>query len=210
MRTGLLRRQKATEVELLGKSIKPRGRIFMDYLAFDQDEAHEAIVGDEQNTVSFDTVRLGFEGDVWEFMSYTVEMEFEGNEVDFKDAFIMQKELAYIDTVRVGHQRENFGLDRTPARGSSRSWNAASPTKRRSFPGRNTVRVRVAATCSTTNTSPSGRRICDERPGRSAGRRLGLGLWAWTDRAVLVPYYSECHEYQGRYMMHAVPARATA
>lgn len=99
-------------------TMKLSGRIHFDMWEFP--ESTPGINGFEsgnnaippQDRIGFRRLRFGVGGDVWENMEYRIEMEFaNGDEVEFRDAYLGFTELPCLQTVRIGNQKRPYGLD---------------------------------------------------------------------------------------------------
>ncbi len=98
------------EVDIISKPThKFRGRMFFDQLWMDDLEG--AVPQPLENETGFDTIRMGVEGYIYENLKYSVEFEFEGDEVDYKDVYAELQNLPYIGNFRIGHFKEPMGLE---------------------------------------------------------------------------------------------------
>lgn len=65
-----------------------------------------------QDWFGFRRLRLGALGTIRENMEYKIEMEFaDGDDVEFRDAYLGFTDLPYLQTVRIGNQKRPYGLD---------------------------------------------------------------------------------------------------
>ena len=94
------------------------GRINADAIAFDQDEANKALLGDIPNGADIRRLRLGVMGDGFEILSYRADVDFVTNDPATQkrptlfDCYLEVHELPALGNVRVGHFREPFSLER--------------------------------------------------------------------------------------------------
>lgn len=101
-----------------GSTLRVIGRIHTDLWTFPDESP--GVNGFEtgnndippQDWLGFRRLRLGARGNVWENMQYKLEMEFaDGNDVEFRDAYLGFTDLPYLQTVRIGNQKRPYGLD---------------------------------------------------------------------------------------------------
>lgn len=98
---------KVDEVDIITKPThRIRGRLFFDHVMFDDDAA---LGVDRENETGFDTARMGMQGNIFENVKYQIEVEFEGEEVDFKTVYIEINQLPWIGNFRAGHFYEPIG-----------------------------------------------------------------------------------------------------
>jgi phosphate-selective porin OprO/OprP len=92
---------------------KPNHRI-IGRMLFDQlwmDDLTGAVPQALENMTGFRDLRLGVMGNIYENIAYKVEFEFEGEEVDFKDAYAEVQQLPWVGNFRFGHFKEPMGLE---------------------------------------------------------------------------------------------------
>lgn len=91
------------------------GRIHLDAWGFDHDDNIDAIAEngtDEANRLGFRRLRFGVKGKIQDNMIYKIEMEFaNGNDAEFRDAFLGWTNLPYLQEVLAGNQKRPYGLD---------------------------------------------------------------------------------------------------
>ncbi len=88
-----------------------RGRVYADQIWMDDLQGPGGAVFPEDNFTGFDTVRLGVTGNIYENLKYIAEVEFEGDEVDYKDVYAEQSALPWVGHLRIGHFKEYAGLE---------------------------------------------------------------------------------------------------
>lgn len=95
-------------------SIKVGGRIYNDWTFWlDADEAledEETGVGELEDSVEFRTARLYTAGSIYN-LEYKAEYDFAGGDSEFKDVWLGLKGVPLVNSLRVGHQKEPFGLE---------------------------------------------------------------------------------------------------
>lgn len=191
---------RVEEVDIITKPThRIRGRLFFDHVMFDDDSA---LGGDRENETGFDTARMGMEGSIFENVKYQIEVEFEGEEVDFKDVFMEVNQLPWAGNLRVGHFYEPIaGLEEvsgsryqmfmerslaTTALIPSRSFGAMAWDYRQEPD----VYWALGAFRHESDDSPPGRGLI----------RGDSGDWSLTSRLAWTPYYDEPSD--GRYVVH--------
>lgn len=95
-------------------TMKISGRVHIDAWGFDNDEGVNQFAGgeDEPNRLGFRRLRFGVKGTVKDNMVYKIELELaNGNETEFRDAFLGWTDLPVLQTVLLGNQKRPFGLD---------------------------------------------------------------------------------------------------
>ena len=94
--------------------LKVGGRLQCDWAFFDQDERIKA-AGDEDDGAEFRRARINFEGRIYDNVLFRTEYDFAGNsgEAKFKDVYVAVTGLPLVGTLKVGHFREPFGLERS-------------------------------------------------------------------------------------------------
>ncbi len=204
------------QVDILEKpSVTLTGRMHIDHVMFDEPPS----LGDRENETGFDTVRLGAKGKVYENVAYRVQVEFEGDEVDYKDVFIDYLWLSSAGGLRVGHYKEPFSLEQLT---SSRfiTFMERSLPHNAFVPERNWgLMLYLPEVLGNKNLGVySGvfRNNSDDSPSGSTTSASGVVVgaddndWSWTTRSVWLPWYDESNH--GRCMMHvggAYSARRT-
>ena len=182
---------------------KWRGRIFVDGISYDDDDDTADFFGtDRENEFGFDTVRLGVQGDIYENITYVLEVEFEGTEVDFKDVFAEMHSLPLIGHVRAGHFKEPIGLEELV---SSRydTFMEQSYATLTFAPSRNygvMIYDHLDACQDATWFLGTFRHDSDDSPTAIATQRDDRNDWSLASRFAWLPYYDEPSE--GRYFVH--------
>ena len=194
------------ECEQLDVIVKPtykwRGRLFIDGISYDDDNDTAAFFGvDRENEFGFDTARIGVQGDIYENIRYVLEVEFEGTEVDFKDAFAEAHDLP-IGNIRAGHFKEPIGLEELT---SSRfiTFMKRSYATETFAPARNFGVMAYDSVDPCDNASwfvGTFRNNSDDSPTGIATSRDDRGDWTADARFAWLPYYDEPSD--GRYLVH--------
>jgi phosphate-selective porin OprO and OprP len=178
-----------------------KGRILIDLNVYDDDDETAEFFGvDRENEFGFDTVRLGAQGIIYERMSYYLEVEFEGEETDFKDVYI-DWELAPF-TFRGGHFKEPYSLEELTS-------DVYTTFMKRSFATQTFAPVRSYGVmafdhldaCQTASWFVGAfRNDSDDSPPARATARDDRDDFSVTERFAWVPYYDE--PSNGRYHVH--------
>ena len=92
-------------------SFKFGGRVMWDAQWFSQDSANKTAYGDLEDGTEFRRVRLYFSGDIYKDFFFKLQTDFAGGNVALKDAYIGAKNIPFLGHVRLGHQKEPFGLE---------------------------------------------------------------------------------------------------
>lgn len=83
-----------------------------DAVWFDQDAANQAAVGDAQDGADFRRARLAAVGDVWDNVSYMLEMDFGfPGRPSFMDVWLDIDDVCGNGNLRIGQFRHPFGMD---------------------------------------------------------------------------------------------------
>ncbi|HPU96908.1 MAG TPA: porin [Candidatus Hydrogenedentes bacterium] len=181
--------------------LKLGGRLFMDFVWFDQDETLKQALGDEQDGGQIRMGRIDLSGTMYEDVYYRLEYELAGNNGPngFTDTYIGYTGIPGISSVQVGHFKEPFSLEEitsdlytsfmeralpvsiAPARNlgimASGAW-LREPKHERLFAQAGLFRE--------TDNWPSANDL-DETRG-----------WSFTARAAGLPWYAD----KGRYLLH--------
>jgi phosphate-selective porin OprO/OprP len=182
---------------------KLRGRLFFDAVMYDDDnETKEFFDEDRQDEFGFDTARLGLQGYVYENVAYIIEVEFEGEETDFKDVFMEAQSLPVIGNFRAGHFKEPIGLEELT---SSRfiTFMKRSYATETFAPSRNFGVMMYDSVDACDNLSwflGTFRSRSDDSPPGRAGEWNDRDDWTLDARVAWLPYYDEPSE--GRYLVH--------
>ncbi len=182
---------------------KWRGRIFVDGISYDDDDDTADFFGtDRENEFGFDTARLGVQGDIYENITYILEVEFEGTETDFKDVFAEMHSLPVIGHLRAGHFKEPIGLEELV---SSRfdTFMEQSYATLTFAPSRNygvMIYNHLDACQDATWFLGTFRHESDDSPNAIATQRDDRNDWSLASRFAWLPYYDEPSE--GRYFVH--------
>ncbi len=176
-----------------------RGRLFFDHVMFDDDPA---LGVDRENETGFDTARMGMQGMIFENVKYLIEVEFEGDETDFKTIYMEFQQLPWIGSFRIGHFYEPIaGLEEI------------SGSRYQMFMERSLATTALIPSRSFGYLAwdyweypdvyfavGSFRHDSDDGPPRRGLIRGDSGDWVMTSRLAWTPYYDEPSE--GRYVVH--------
>jgi phosphate-selective porin OprO/OprP len=180
-----------------------RGRLFVDGISYDDDDDVSDFFGlDRENEFGFDTARIGVQGDIYENITYVLEVEFEGTEVDFKDVYAEMHSLPVVGHLRAGHFKEPIGLEELT---SSRfdTFMEQSYATATFAPSRNygvMIFNHLDACEDATWFLGTFRHESDDSPNAIATQRDDRNDWSLSSRFAWAPYYDEPSE--GRYVMH--------
>jgi phosphate-selective porin OprO/OprP len=182
---------------------KWRGRLYVDGITYDDDNATADFFNtDRENEFGFDTARLGVQGDIYENIRYQLEVEFEGTEVDFKDAFAEMHSLPVIGTFRAGHFKEPIGLEElTSSRFDTfmeQSYATATFAPARNYGGM--IYNSLDPCDDATWFLGVFRHESDDSPDGRATQRDDRNDWSLASRFAFLPYYDE--PSGGRYLVH--------
>ena len=205
-----IKRQAAAEKRRAAgvMSVKPEGRIYLDWTTFDQDASNKspAQFGDAQNTLRARMARIALTGSGFEVIDDEIEVDFgpsfsggvTGHVV--KDLYVAVKELPLLGRVTVGHHKEPFSLEgQTSSRFTTFAERTMSNAVTALNPDRN-VGISAGNACfSRRGTWAIGAFISDlgDRTPFLADDHLGTAV---TMRYTLLPWYDEATE--GRGLLH--------
>jgi phosphate-selective porin OprO/OprP len=114
---GLRRTTDVPFIEDVGQTptfpnVRITGLLQADAGYFSQDSANVTTVGSLQDVFGFRRARLAAFGDVSEFVSYIIEMDFAGpSRPSFKDVWAELHAIPVLGNVRIGYWRMPFGMD---------------------------------------------------------------------------------------------------
>ena len=180
-----------------------RGRLYIDGVTYDDDDQTVAYFDkDRENEFGFGTARIGVQGDIYENISYVVELEFEGTETDFKDVFAEMHSLPGVGHFRAGHFKEPISLEELT---SSRfiTFMTRSYATETFAPSRNFGVMIFNSLDPSDNASwflGTFRHDSPDSPNGSANDRDDRNDWSVDGRFAWLPYYDEPSD--GRYLVH--------
>ncbi len=88
------------------------GRIMADFTVnTDQSRSLRNNLGVAEDGFEFRRLRLYAEGPIGEVIEYKIQLDFAGNAVSVKDAYVGVSDLPYLPDFKVGHLKEPFSLD---------------------------------------------------------------------------------------------------
>jgi phosphate-selective porin OprO/OprP len=90
--------------------LKIGGRLMNDWFWSSEDDAIKANVGEQEDGVEFRRARLYFSGLIYENVEYKLQLDFEGGDADFKDAYLGLTDFP-LGKLRIGHFKEPFSLE---------------------------------------------------------------------------------------------------
>jgi len=179
---------------------RPFGRIHVDAVTFDQDQANIDTVGNALNGVDIRRARLGVEGEGYGRYFYRFDVDFVTLDQQVAtrpvivDAYLDIQQLDWLGNLRVGHFREPFSLERLdsthdlPFLERSNPVNVLSPFRNVGamvFNNNEEETVTWASGLFFENTNELGETLRDQTP------------LAFTTRATWNPWYEldeECHD----------------
>ena len=108
--------KKKKEEDATKPGIKISGRIHTDYWGFPYVNpgvgSLEAPDGDPEDRFLFRRIRLGFSGDIADNMTYKMDVDFNNPATpQLKDVYFGWKDLVFLRTLLIGHQKRPYGLD---------------------------------------------------------------------------------------------------
>jgi len=90
--------------------LKIGGRIMFDWTYVSEDDGLQADVGDQEDGTEIRRGRFYISGDIYDNISYKLQVDFAGSGTDFKDAYISFKDFP-LGTLKVGNFKEPFSLN---------------------------------------------------------------------------------------------------
>jgi phosphate-selective porin OprO/OprP len=90
--------------------LKIGGRLQTDWLFSSEDNAIKSDVGEQEDGVEFRRARIYFSGLIYDNVEYKLQLDFEGGDADFKDAYLGLTDFP-LGNLRMGHFKEPFSLD---------------------------------------------------------------------------------------------------
>lgn len=184
-------------------TIKPFGRMHTDMLFFNQDADNMAQFGNLQNGVDIRRARLGVFGEGWEVLAYRFDVDFVTKDPQtlerptIFDAYLDVQKLPLLGTIRVGHFREPFSLERLDSTNDLPFLERSTPVNTFA-PFRNLGAMAFNVNEEKTATfALGGFREATNEFGEDAGDNGGTAV---TTRGTWLLYYDE--PAQGRYLTH--------
>jgi len=90
--------------------LKIGGRLQTDWFFSSEDRDIKLDVGEQEDGVEFRRARIYFSGLIYENVEYKLQLDFEGGDADFKDAYLGLTDFP-LGTLRMGHFKEPFSLE---------------------------------------------------------------------------------------------------
>ena len=90
--------------------LKIGGRLQTDWLFSSEDDTIKLDVGEQEDGVEVRRARLYFSGLIYDNVEYKLQLDFEGGDADFKDAYLGLTDFP-LGKLRMGHFKEPFSLD---------------------------------------------------------------------------------------------------
>ncbi|MBN2182230.1 MAG: hypothetical protein JW715_09975 [Sedimentisphaerales bacterium] len=90
--------------------LKIGGRLQNDWFWSSEDDDIKTNIGEQEDGVEFRRARLYFSGLIYDNVEYKLQLDFEGGDADFKDAYLGLTDFP-LGTLRVGHFKEPFSLE---------------------------------------------------------------------------------------------------
>ena len=90
--------------------LKIGGRLMTDWFWSSEDDDIKANIGEQEDGVEFRRARLYFSGDIYDNVEYKLQLDFEGGDADFKDAYLALTDLP-IGKLKIGDFKEPFSLE---------------------------------------------------------------------------------------------------
>jgi phosphate-selective porin OprO/OprP len=90
--------------------LKIGGRLQTDWFWSSEDDSIKSNVGEQEDGVEFRRARIYFSGLIYDNVEYKLQLDFEGGDADFKDAYLALTDFP-LGTLQMGHFKEPFSLD---------------------------------------------------------------------------------------------------
>jgi len=90
--------------------LKIGGRLQNDWFWSSEEDSIKSNVGEQEDGVEFRRARIYFSGLIYDNVKYKLQLDFEGGDADFKDAYLALTDFP-LGTLRMGHFKEPFSLD---------------------------------------------------------------------------------------------------
>lgn len=90
--------------------LKIGGRLQTDWFWSSEDKDIKSNIGEQEDGVEFRRARLYFSGLIYDNVEYKLQLDFEGGDADFKDAYLGLTDFP-LGKLRMGHFKEPFSLD---------------------------------------------------------------------------------------------------
>jgi phosphate-selective porin OprO/OprP len=90
--------------------LKIGGRLQTDWFFSSEDQDIKLNVGEQEDGVEFRRARIYFSGLIYENVEYKLQLDFEGGDADFKDAYLGLTDFP-LGNLRMGHFKEPFSLE---------------------------------------------------------------------------------------------------
>jgi len=90
--------------------LKIGGRLQTDWFFSSEDRDIKSNVGEQEDGVEFRRARIYFSGLIYGNVEYKLQLDFAGDDADFKDAYLGLTDFP-LGTLRMGHFKEPFSLD---------------------------------------------------------------------------------------------------
>jgi phosphate-selective porin OprO/OprP len=90
--------------------LKIGGRLQNDWFWSSEDDSIKSNIGEQEDGVEFRRARLYFSGLIYDNVKYKLQLDFEGGDADFKDAYLALTDFP-LGTLQIGHFKEPFSLD---------------------------------------------------------------------------------------------------
>lgn len=90
--------------------LKIGGRLQTDWFWSSEDDSIKSNVGEQEDGVEFRRARIYFSGLIYDNVEYKLQLDFEGGDADFKDAYLALTDFP-LGTLQMGHFKEPFSLE---------------------------------------------------------------------------------------------------
>jgi phosphate-selective porin OprO/OprP len=90
--------------------LKIGGRLQTDWFFSSEDQDIKLDVGEQEDGVEFRRARIYFSGLIYDNVEYKLQLDFEGGDADFKDAYLALTDFP-LGKLKMGHFKEPFSLD---------------------------------------------------------------------------------------------------
>ena len=88
------------------------GRVQNDFAWFDDDDSLRTAFGDQEDGTEFRREELYVRGTMFDDYEFWVECDFAGGDTDFYDLWIAANNIPHLGTLKIGHFKEPFGMER--------------------------------------------------------------------------------------------------
>ena len=88
------------------------GRLDLDFSAFSSDDDVMAVDGPFENGGEMRRARIGVSGKANDWLKYKASLSLTASNATLKDLYVTADDFDFVDTIKIGHLKEPFGLER--------------------------------------------------------------------------------------------------